>query len=741
MRKLQSLRIKIPFFVMVLVTVMTIILVTLIIDIGAIGIRNSSIFGFQSTTKAYTRMINVWLNQAIVISDSISSGFVDIRNHLAINTPDTRVIAENVMKNIVANNTAIYSLILFNTQGYPILDSANGTFLNSNYDIRAIDSELWGKVMSGQTTMYYTAVPYPLEDNKWLIPICSPVRNSLGNIIGAVGVLVDWHSFIDKELEMVKFGNTGHPFIVDKDRMVIADPIPSHIRSKVLQEADYIKYARENESGILEFKSPFNGKDSIAIFDREPISDWSVVMSVESGELFGNIYSMVRYAIIGTIAILILTSIFIFIYIGKITKILSALSKDLTKLSQGDLNWDVPPFLLSKKDEFGMIAKAVNNFLWVLNEKVRIVYYSANTVKSSAEEVAQGNVDLSDRTESQASGLEETASSMEQIASTIKSSADHTVEGNNMMINSRNAIEEAGRIIEETTQNIEAVYESSSKISAITKIIESIAFQTNILALNAAVEAARAGEQGKGFAVVASEVRNLAQNTQASVKDISALVSDAEEKTATATETARESKEIFQNLKHQIEETAKIMQDLSSTAVEQQSGVDQVNIAIAQMDMATQQNAALVEESSAASETLFAQAKELLNAMEFFKLREDNDSEKNIVVEKKVEEKKEDKNIDNENNNEKEKLNDIKDDKEKEEEKTFTPRPRPSTEIQTPIKSPLKTTVKTPIKSPVKSPLKKSYEETKPVPSVSKDSEFGSTFNNPKDDTEGFESF
>lgn len=734
MRKLQSLRIKIPFFIMTLVTVMTIILVTLIIDIGARGIRNSAIFGFQSTTKAYSRMINVWLNQAIVISDSISSGFAEIRNHLAINNEDTRIMAENVMRNIVANNSVVYSLILFNTQGYPILDSANGVFLNSNYDIRTIDAELWSKVMSGQTTMYYTAVPYPLEDNKWLIPICSPVRNSLGNIIGAVGVLVDWHSFIDKELELVKFGNSGHPFIVDKDRMVIADPVPSHIRSKVLQDADYIKYTRENESGVIEFKSPFNGNDSIAIFDREPISDWAIVMSVESKELFGNIYTMVRYAIIGTIAILILASIFIFIYIGKITKLLSALAKDLTKLSQGDLNWEAPPFLIHKKDEFGMIARAINNFLWVLNEKVRIVYDSADMVKSSAEEVAQGNVDLSDRTESQASGLEETASSMEQIASTIKSSADHTVEGNNMMINSRNAIEEAGRIIEETTQNIEAVYESSSKISAITKIIESIAFQTNILALNAAVEAARAGEQGRGFAVVASEVRNLAQNTQASVKDITALVSDAEEKTATATETARESKEIFQNLKNQIEETAKIMQDLSSTAVEQQAGVDQVNIAIAQMDMATQQNAALVEESTAASETLFSQAKELLDAMQFFKLREDEFSKNNKVAEKKVEEKKEDKSIDEEK-----KLDSIEEDKEKEEEeeKTFTPRPKPSTEIISPIKSPLKT----PVKSPIKSPLKKSYEETKPTLTVSKDSEFGSTFNNSKDNTEDFESF
>ena len=634
MRKLQSLKVKIPFFVMLLVTVMTIILVTLIINIGSQGIRSSAIFGFESTTKVYSRMINVWLDQAIFTSEAISSGYPEFITYIRTRTPESKAAVEATLKNIVANNHNVEGIVILDDAGNVIADNLDGKVVNTARNFSG--TELWQKIMTGQSSMHYTVDPSPADNNKYVVKIFSPIKDSTGNIVGAISTMIDWLGFIDKELTLVKFGNTGHPFIVDKDRWVIADPIPSHVRSEVLRNADYIRYAVANESGYYEFKSPFNGKDSIATFYKEPISGWSVVMSIESDELFSHVNAMKRYAIIGAIAILILASTFIVSYMHKITSILHLLAVDLIRLSKGDISWYSPPEFEKRKDEFGEIAVALKNTLDQLNEKVRIVYDSAYTVKASANEVAQGNIDLSNRTENQASGLEETASSMEEIASTIKSSAEHTLEGNNMMISSKKAIEEAGRIIEESTQNIEAVYESSSKISAITKIIEDIAFQTNILALNAAVEAARAGEQGRGFAVVASEVRNLAQTTQTSVKDITILVADSEEKIAAATETARESKEIFQNLRVQIEETAKIMQDLSSTAMEQQAGIDQVNIAITQMDMTTQQNAALVEESTAASEALFSQAEELLSAMEFFKLRGSN-YKKNIS---KVERKK-----------------------------------------------------------------------------------------------------
>ena len=291
-----------------------------------------------------------------------------------------------------------------------------------------------------------------------------------------------------------------------------------------------------------------------------------------------------------------------------------------SEISSGNLTVKIDEHQMRGNSEFASLLSSFHNMVTHLREIISNVLESSREISEAATEIAQGNTDLSSRTEMQASHLEETASSMEQIASTIKSSADNSVRGNKMMQDSEKSVQEAGEIIEATTNNIELVFEASNKITDITKIIENIAFQTNILALNAAVEAARAGEQGKGFAVVASEVRNLAQTSQSSVKDITSLIADANEKIKTATETARKSKEIFMDIEQKIEDTSKIMQDISAMAVEQQAGVDQVNIAVSQMDQSTQQNASLVEEATASSEALMGQAKELVDLMHFFKV-------------------------------------------------------------------------------------------------------------------------
>ena len=368
MRKLQSLKVKIPFFVMLLVTVMTIILVTLIIRIGSQGIRSSSIFGFESTTKVYARMINVWLEQSIYTSEAISRGYPQLITFLQNKTSENRTALETNLKNAAANNDNIEGIVVLDSSGSVVADSLDGKVVNSSSTRNFGGTELWQKIMSGQSAVLSTVDPSPADNNKYVVKIFSPIKNSSGSIVGAISTMIDWLGFIDKELNLVKFGNTGHPFVVDPERWVIADPVPSHVRNETLRNADYIQYAVANESGYYEFKSPFNGKDSIATFYKEPISGWSIVMSIESDELFSHVNAMKRYAIIGTIAILILASIFIVSYMHKITSILHLLAVDLIRLSKGDISWYSPPEFEKRKDEFGEIAVALKNTLDQLNE-------------------------------------------------------------------------------------------------------------------------------------------------------------------------------------------------------------------------------------------------------------------------------------------------------------------------------------------------------------------------------------
>ncbi|MEI0602688.1 methyl-accepting chemotaxis protein [Brachyspira alvinipulli] len=375
-------------------------------------------------------------------------------------------------------------------------------------------------------------------------------------------------------------------------------------------EAIELVNGKEYENSVYEIMQPIDN-----FFDK--LESDNIIKLEEANN------KVVRSNIIFYI-VLMFVGISIFLFLVSIAK---SIMKNLnlcvnlsSNISKGNLKIEIDEKLLNQKTEFAELLKSFKNMSDNLRDIISKVLQSSDRISTAATEISNGNDDLSNRTEMQASSLEQTASSMEEIASTIKSSADNSVYGNEMMKDSEISVREAGNIIEETTSNIELVYEASNKITDITKIIEGIASQTNILALNASVEAARAGEQGKGFAIVASEVRNLAQTSQSSVKNITLLIEDSNKKIKTAAETARKSLEIFRLIEEKITNTSKIMQDISSMAVEQQQGVYQVNTAITQMDSVTQQNASLVQESSAASQALMHQAKELVSLMEFFKV-------------------------------------------------------------------------------------------------------------------------
>ncbi|CRF33925.1 methyl-accepting chemotaxis protein [Brachyspira suanatina] len=306
----------------------------------------------------------------------------------------------------------------------------------------------------------------------------------------------------------------------------------------------------------------------------------------------------------------------------KVSNIIILLAKDIVAMSTGDLTIEIPKGFEKRTDEWGDIArgwgKAMSNF----NNVINTVKHSAEQVSTAANEVLIGNNDLSQRTETQASSLEETAASMNEMASAIKESAESVAQSTSMVSDAKESLNKAGTIIEDSVNKMNDVYESSSKIMDITKLIEGIAFQTNILALNASVEAARAGDQGRGFAVVASEVRNLAQNTQESVKSITSLITDSNDKIKLAANSVQESQSIFNEILEKMDRASSIMDRINIAAQEQEKGIDQVNIAISNMDASVQKNAALVSEATSASESLLSEANDLLKAISYFNLKD-----------------------------------------------------------------------------------------------------------------------
>jgi methyl-accepting chemotaxis protein len=272
------------------------------------------------------------------------------------------------------------------------------------------------------------------------------------------------------------------------------------------------------------------------------------------------------------------------------------------------------------KDETGALLRALRHMNDSLVNIVSEVRGGTDTISGASSEIAAGNLDLSSRTEQQAASLEETAASMEQITGTVRQNADNAREANQLAITASNVAVEGGAVVGQVITTMGSINESSRKIVDIIGVIDGIAFQTNILALNAAVEAARAGEQGRGFAVVASEVRTLAQRSAAAAKEIKGLIGDSVEKVDLGAKLVDQAGATMEQVVESIRRVTDIMAEITHATQEQTGGIEQVNIAIGQMDEATQQNAALVEESAAAAASMQEQAAKLAQVVGVFKL-------------------------------------------------------------------------------------------------------------------------
>jgi methyl-accepting chemotaxis protein len=288
-----------------------------------------------------------------------------------------------------------------------------------------------------------------------------------------------------------------------------------------------------------------------------------------------------------------------------------------TRFAAGDLTVEL---IADGKDETAQLLGALSNMNDNLTRIVGGVRQNADGVATASAQIAQGNLDLSSRTEEQASALEETAASMEQLSSTVKQNADNAKQANQLAMGASTVAIKGGEVVSQVVTTMKGINDSSKKIADIISVIDGIAFQTNILALNAAVEAARAGEQGRGFAVVASEVRSLAGRSADAAKEIKTLITASVERVEQGTALVDQAGATMTEVVASIRRVTDIMGEISAASTEQSAGVAQVGEAVSQMDQATQQNAALVEESAAAAESLKGQALQLVQAVAVFKL-------------------------------------------------------------------------------------------------------------------------
>ncbi len=272
------------------------------------------------------------------------------------------------------------------------------------------------------------------------------------------------------------------------------------------------------------------------------------------------------------------------------------------------------------QDEISPLLAALAEMQQSLSRLVGSVRGTAESVATASTQIAQGNLDLSGRTEQQASALQQTAATMDELGTTVRNNADNAKQANQLAQSASTVAAQGGTVVGQVVATMQGISDSSRKIGDIIGVIDGIAFQTNILALNAAVEAARAGEQGRGFAVVASEVRSLAQRSAEAAREIKTLIGRSVEQVEQGTVLVGQAGKTMGEIVGSIQRVRDIVAEISSASVEQSSGVQQVGQSVSQMDQATQQNAALVEQSAAAAESLKSQAQQLVQAVAVFQL-------------------------------------------------------------------------------------------------------------------------
>ncbi|MBN1102944.1 MAG: Cache 3/Cache 2 fusion domain-containing protein [Deltaproteobacteria bacterium] len=403
---------------------------------------------------------------------------------------------------------------------------------------------------------------------KVVLPVCVPICSSTGEFVGAVAT-VNKIDFLSDKITAIKIGKTGYPWVVDKTGLLIVHPNPKHILETNIAKMKGMERITEkilaNQTGVESYI--FEGFEKIAAFTPVEMTGWGIGVTQNSEEFLATPHAIRNVIVIVGAIFLALTVLWILYFAHSISK---------------------------------PIKKAVE----MLND-------ASDQVSSASEQISATSQSLAEGASEQAASIEETSSSLEEMSSMTKQNADHAGEADSLMKEANKVITQANESMHHLTLSMETISKTSEDTQKIIKTIDEIAFQTNLLALNAAVEAARAGEAGAGFAVVADEVRNLALRAAEAAKNTANLIEGSVKQIRAGSETVISTNDSFAEVAKSASKVGQLVAEIAAASNEQAQGIDQINLAVAEMDKVVQLNAANAEESAAASEEMNAQAKQM----------------------------------------------------------------------------------------------------------------------------------
>ena len=460
-----------------------------------------------------------------------------------------------------------------------------------------------------------------------------PLLDAQGRVVGLAFVGVDFSdhlTHLKDTLRQLRIGATGYFYVLDTrpgDTLGTAIVHPTREGQRLLGEADadghaFIQDMLARQNGRIHY--PWLNREAGETLPREKVVafttladwHWMVAGGAYLDENTAELRTLARHDLLmSALALALVGGALVWMMRRLVTRPLRDASASADALARGDLRVRLTE---ERHDEVGDLARAINRIGQGLSDVVGRVRQNADAVATSCSEIAQGNQDLSVRTETQSGALQQTASSMEQLGATVRQNAERAQQARHLAQDASAVVHEGGEVVTRVVDTMKGIGDASHRIADIVGVIDGLSFQTNLLALNAAVEAARAGEQGRGFAVVANEVRHLASRSAEAAREVRQLIQDSVERAREGSALADQAGASMGRVVQSIERVTALVREIDVASQEQHGGVSQVGSAVSQIDSVTQQNAALVEQMAAAAASLDGQARDLVRSVSVF---------------------------------------------------------------------------------------------------------------------------